>query len=66
MSEQQVLRYLQLVDRRVHIIINSGIGWKPEFVPELEEIDREIAGLRKVIEAAKRVSRANGQPPQDE
>ena len=52
MSEQQVLRYLHLVDRRLYIIMNSGIGWKPEYGPEMEEIDRELAELRKVVDAA--------------
>lgn len=53
MSDKQVLRYLQLVDRRLYIILNSGINWKPEYDQELEKIDRELAGLRKIVETAR-------------
>lgn len=53
MSDKQVLRYLQLVDRRLYIILNSGINWKPEYGQELEEIDRELAELQKAVAAAK-------------
>ncbi len=52
MSEQQVLRYLHLVDRRLYIILNSGINWQPEYGTELDEIDRELMELREVVESA--------------
>lgn len=52
LSEEQVVRYLQLVDRRMFIVMNSGITWKPEYAQELEDIDREIATLRPAIDAA--------------
>lgn len=53
MSEQQILRYLYLVDRRLYIILNSGINWQPEYGPELEGIDKELMKLREVVESAK-------------
>lgn len=46
----QITRYLDLVDRRLEILMHSGIDWKPEYAPELQAIDREIAELRKVID----------------
>lgn len=52
LSEEQVMRYLELVDRRMFIVMNSGITWKPEYARELEEIDSEIAVLRTAIETA--------------
>lgn len=52
LSEEQVMRYLELVDRRMFIVMNSGITWKPEYAQELEKIDSEIAVLRTAIEAA--------------
>ncbi len=53
MSDKQVLKYLHLVDRRLYIILNSGINWKPEYGPELEKIDRELAEMQKTVEAAR-------------
>ena len=49
MTDSDVLRYLTLVDRRLDIIMHSGIGWKPEYGPELEAIDRELAMLREMV-----------------
>lgn len=60
MTEQDVLRYLQLVDRRVKILLCSGVDWKPEYVQELEDIDKELAVLRNLVDAvaaAKKQSR---------
>lgn len=51
MTEEQVLRYIELADRRMFIAINSGVTWKPEYAKELEEINKEIAELREVIDA---------------
>lgn len=36
MTDKEVCRYLELVDRRLFILIHSGIDWKPEYTPELE------------------------------
>lgn len=52
LSEEQVKRYLQLTDRSIFISLHSGIDWKPEYLQELEEINREIATLRVAIDAA--------------
>jgi len=52
LSEEQLIRYLQLTDRRMFIVMHSGISWDPEYSQELEEIDREIAILRTAIDAA--------------
>lgn len=51
-TDSQVLRYIDLVDRRVFIIMHSGIDWKPEYEQELVEIDREISSLRRLIDSA--------------
>lgn len=50
MTDKEVCRYLELVDRRLFILIHSGIDWKPDYTPELEAIDRELAGLRKMVD----------------
>lgn len=57
LSEQQITRYLELVDRRTYILLHSGVDWKPEYKQEMQEIDKEIAPLRRAIDAA-RASRA--------
>ena len=46
MTEKEILRYLTLVERRCFIVEHCGIDWKPEYGPELEAIDRELAELR--------------------
>lgn len=54
MSEKQILRYLDLVNRRLYIILHSGIDWKPEYKPELDRIDKELTELRKVIDSTQK------------
>lgn len=51
MTAADVTLYLALVSRRMFIIEHSGISWRPEYEPELESIDQELAKLRKVINA---------------
>lgn len=51
LTDSQVLHYIDLVDRRVFIIMHSGIDWKPEYEQELAEIDREISSLRRLIDS---------------
>lgn len=51
MNEHQISRYLELINRRLYIILHSGIDWKPEYQLELNEINKELAKLRKVIDA---------------
>lgn len=49
MTDKEVCRYLGLVNRRLFIIIHSGIDWKPEYALELEAIDRELARLKEMV-----------------
>ncbi len=50
MTDKEVCRYIDLVDRRVFIISHSGVDWKPEYAAELEAIDRELAELRRKVD----------------
>ncbi len=50
MTGKEVCRYIDLVDRRVFIIMHSGVDWKPEYTAELEAIDRELAELRRKVD----------------
>lgn len=45
-QEADILRYLDLLDRRMYIILHSGVGWRPEYGPELERIDQELVQIR--------------------
>lgn len=54
MSEKEVCRYLELVDRRLFIVIHSGIDWQQEYGPELEAIDEELSGLKTLVEMTHR------------
>lgn len=45
-TEKKILRYLHLVDRRLYIIMHSGIEWRPEYGPEMDQIDKELLQLR--------------------
>lgn len=49
MTDKDVVRYLQLVDRKLSIL-TAGIDWRPKYGPELEAIDKEIRGLRRLID----------------
>lgn len=50
MNENHILRYLDLVNRRLKILL-CGKNWKTEYDAELEAIDLELAQLRKLIDA---------------
>lgn len=50
MTENDVLRYLYLIDRKL-TLLTSGINWKPEYEEEVTDIDKEILQLRKIINA---------------
>lgn len=52
LSVEQINRYLSLVERRLYIVMHSGVDWKPEYIQELQDIDEEIAVLREIIDAA--------------
>lgn len=51
-TQDDVLEYLQLLDRRCFIVMHSGASWKPEYDQELEEIDKRFAELRVRVNAA--------------
>ncbi len=50
MTDREVCRYLELVDRRLFILAHSGVDWKPEYAAELEAIDKELAELRRLVD----------------
>lgn len=59
MTDQQVLRYLELVDKLLWINLHSGVDWKPEYEVESERIRRELYGLRELVEKERRIRDAN-------
>lgn len=50
MTDREVCRYLELVDRRLFILAHSGVDWKPEYAAEMEAIDKELTGLRRLVD----------------
>lgn len=54
MTAEQVNRYLDLVNRRLYILVHSGVDWKPEYETEIQQIDRELAELRPIVEQARK------------
>lgn len=54
MTDQQVLRYLALVERLLWINLHSGTDWRPEYGPELEAVRAELAVLRPLVEMERR------------
>ena len=50
MTDREVCRYLELVDRRLFLLAHSGVDWKPEYAAELEAIDKELAELRRLVD----------------
>lgn len=50
MTEKQVSRYIDLVHRKTYILTHNGVGWKPEYASEMEQIDRELKTLRPLVE----------------
>lgn len=51
MTAQQVSRYIDLVNRRTQILNHSGVDWKPEYGLELNQIEKELAELRLLVDA---------------
>ena len=51
MTAQQVSRYIDLVNRRTDILNHSGVDWKPEYGLELNQIEKELAELRPLVDA---------------
>lgn len=52
LTQEDVLEYLRLLDRRIFIVMHSGIDWQPEYEQELVEIDQKLAALRVRVDAA--------------
>lgn len=50
MTDKQVVEYIDLVNRRLQILINSGVNWKPEYAKEMKQIDARIAKLYPLVE----------------
>lgn len=50
MSGEEVNRYLALLDRKLFIVAHFGVEWKPEYGPEMEAINQELAKLRKLVD----------------
>lgn len=53
MTQNDVLRYLYLVDRRL-TILTSGLHWKPEYGTELVTIDKDLSELRILVDEEQR------------
>ena len=51
MTAQQVSRYIDLVNRRMDVLSHSGVDWKPEYGLELNQIEKELAELRLLVDA---------------
>lgn len=54
MTAEQVNRYLDLVNRRLYILVHSGVDWKPEYETEMQQIDRELAEMQPIVEQARK------------
>lgn len=50
MTEEEVLRYIQLASRKSFVICHSGNDWKPEYEEELQQINQELALLRPLVD----------------
>ncbi len=48
-TNDQVVKYLTLLDQKVRITAHSGVEWRPEYSTELMEIDKALSELRSTI-----------------
>ena len=55
MTDQHVLRYLELVDRLLWIMRHSGTDWKPEYEEEGNAIRAELEAIRPIVEEERRM-----------
>lgn len=62
MNEEQVARYIHLAYRESFIIAHSGIGWKPEYEIEMQQINQELALLRPLVDQARAQKEAKKMP----
>ncbi len=61
MTDAQVVRYTELSARMAWIYTHSGVSWKPEYGPELEQIKQELGELRGIMETELAEREAVGQ-----
>lgn len=54
MTDKQVIEYIDLIHRRMQILINSGVSWKPEYADEMKRIDARITELLPLVEAERK------------
>lgn len=47
MTVNQIAEYTALLERRVFILLHSGISWKPEYEGELQKLDIKLQELRE-------------------
>ena len=50
LTEEEILEYLRLVDRRLELFL-VGRNWKPEYTEELKRIEERLAVLREKVDA---------------
>lgn len=50
LTEEEILEYLRMVDRRLELHL-MGVNWKQEYTEELERIEKRLAVLRKKVDA---------------
>lgn len=50
MTDAEVRRYIDAVHLKTHILLRSGIGWKPEYDQMLEEANKELVELRPLVD----------------
>lgn len=50
MIDAEVIRYVNAVHLRMHILLHSGIDWKPEYDQMLEKANKELAELRPLVD----------------
>ena len=51
MTAEEVLKYIQLASRKTYILTHNGVEWLPEYEEELQQINRELALLRSLVDA---------------
>lgn len=61
MTKEQAIRYIDLMDRRMFILTHSGVDWKPEYGPELEQINKELQQLRPLVDQEHRQRERKGE-----
>ena len=60
MTDKQVVEYIDLVNRKLKILTNSGTTWKPEYEEELKRIDARIAKLYPLVEELRNCNERRG------